>query len=138
MNTDLAAQRAIDRLDKRGFEALTETEKVLATVWCTAAGVGNNGFLRFYKSKRGNLAHYAPTAFGKIGAIQLAAIMAEANSMFGPAGPGQERSTRTTQVLGLDDAARRGLGALEERFYASTEDEDELLEGFLNQQPSNE
>ena len=53
MNTDLAAQRAIDRLKRWGFEALTETDKTLATVWLTEAGVGNHGFARFLASKRG-------------------------------------------------------------------------------------
>lgn len=132
MNTDLAAQRAIDRLDKSGFDTLSDNEKTLVAVWCTAAGVGNNGFLGYYKGKRGDLAQYAPAAFKKIGAKQMAGIIAEANAVLKPAGPDQDRGTRKAQMLDLDATALRQLEKLEERFFACVEDEDELLEVFLN------
>ncbi len=131
MNPDLAAQRALDRLAKNGFDALTEADKTLATAWLFDAGVGNNGFARYFASKRGNLAFHAPAALRKIGATQLAKIAAEANAVFGPDGPPRDHKARQTLVRGFEKATHSTLEALEQRYYASSEDIDELLEAFL-------
>jgi hypothetical protein len=37
MNTDIAAQKALDRLARVGFEKLTHSEKILAAVWTVEA-----------------------------------------------------------------------------------------------------
>ena len=132
MNTDLAAQRAIDRLNKNGFDALTETDKTLAAAWLIDAGVGNNGFARFFASKSGDLAFHAPTALRMIGATQLAEIAAEANAVFQPAGPSRDRKTRQALVRAFDEPTRRALDALDERYYACSEDIDECLEAYLD------
>ena len=131
MNTDLAAQRALDRLDKNGFDALTDVDKTLAAAWLIDASVENNGFAHFFASKRGNLAFHAPAALRAIGANQLAEIAAEANSVFGPAGPPRDHSARRAIVRAFDEPTRRIFDSLEERFYACSEDVDELFEAFL-------
>ena len=131
MNTDLAAQNAIDRLDKDGFDALSEIEKTLATVWLFEAGVQNSGFAEYFASRRGNLAFNAPAALRTIGANQYAEIAAEANSVFGRAGPPRDYDTRRALARVFDDATRRNLDSADARFYACLEDCDELLEGFL-------
>jgi hypothetical protein len=131
MNTDLAVQRALDRLDKNGFDALTEADKTLAAVWQFDAGVENNGFAKYFASRRGKIAFHAPAALQAIGANQLAGIAAEANAVFGTAGPPQDYDSRRALVRGFDERTLRILEALEERFYACPEDSDELLEAFL-------
>lgn len=132
MNTDLAAQRALDRMGESGFDALTETDQTLATAWLVEATVENNGFRHFFASKRGNVAFYAPVALRMIGAAQLAAIATEANAVFGPDGPPRDRKARQAMVRAFDEPTRRILGSLEERYYRCAEDVDELLEAFLN------
>ena len=131
MNTDLAAQHSIDRLDRHGFGALSEIDQTLVTAWLTEAGVGNSGFARFFSSKRGDVAFYAPTALTTIGATQLSAIAAAANAAFGPAGPPHDHKTRSAQVAAFDQPALQRLEALEEQYFSCTEDIDELLETFL-------
>jgi len=134
MNSDLAAQRALDRLAKIGFDALSETDQTLAAVWLFDAGVSNNGFARYFASQRGDLAFHAPAALRKIGAKQLAEIAAEANAVFGPGGPPRELKTRRALVRGFAKSLHSTLEALEKRYYASSENIDELLEAFLTRE----
>jgi hypothetical protein len=134
MNTDLAAQQALDQLKKKGFDALTDVEKTLATTWLIEAGVNNGGFAEFFASSRGNVAANAPAALRAIGANQLAEIAAEANSVFGPAGPSRDRKTRQALVHAFDESKLRALATLDDRYGASTEDTDLLLEAFLARQ----
>ena len=94
MNADLACQHAFDRLAKVGFEALTEKEKTLATVWKLEAGVMNEGFTHYYSSADGDLAFHGPVALEGIGARSLAQLVRQANALFGPAGPPRDRAIR--------------------------------------------
>lgn len=132
MNTDVAAQKAIDRLAKVGFEQLTEPEKILATVWTFAAEVANRGFVKYFSRPAGDTAFYAPVALRKIGAHGLAEIAAKANAIFGAGGPPPDRDARLGLISGLNDTARKSLGALETRYFESSEDVDELLEAYVN------
>ena len=132
MNTDLAAQDAIDRLNKVGFANLSKLDKTLAACWLFDAGVNNTGFARYYAGKRGNLAFYAPLALRTIGARQLAGIAAEANALFGPEGPSPDRDVRRGQLAALPEAARRAFTLLEERYVNAEEDVDDCLEAYLN------
>ena len=134
MNTDLAAQRALDQLKKNGFDALTETEKTLATTWLIESGVNNGGFADFFASSRGNVAFNAPAALRAIGANQLAEIAAEANLVFALAGPPRDHPTWQALVHAFDESKRRTLATLDERYGACTEDTDLLLEDFLARQ----
>jgi len=134
MNTDLAAQRALDRLEEDGFDALTEIDKTLATTWLIEAEVRNNGFSHFFASSRGNVAFYAPTALGMIGATHLAEIAAAANSVFGLHGPPRNEEARRALVRAFDEPTLRALETLEEQYYGCSEDVDELLEIFLTRQ----
>lgn len=134
MNTDLAAQRALDRLESNGFEVLTESDKTLASAWLIEAEVNNNGFAHFFASKRGDVAFHAPAALRTIGATHLAEIAAEANSFFGLAGPPPDHETRLAAVRAFDEITRRALETLDDRYCTCSEDVDELLDVFLTRQ----
>ena len=134
MNTDIAAQRALDQLEKNGFDTLTDTEKTLATTWLIEAGVNNGGFVEFFTSSRGNVAFNTPVALRTIGANQLAEIAAEANSVFAPAGPPRDHKIRQALVRAFDETKLRALATLDDRYCACTEDTDQLLEVFLARQ----
>ncbi len=131
-NTDLAAQRAIDRLRSEGFDALTETERTLVSVWLFAAGVGNSGFARYFSSHRGDLAFHAPAALRAIGAAAFAGIAAEANALFEDGRPPVDRDHRRRLTEAMPASARATLAALDQRYADCEEDIDELLEGFLS------
>jgi Domain of unknown function (DUF4375) len=132
MNTDIAAQKALDRLAKVGFDLLAEQERILAVVWTFESQVVNLGFARYFSSTAGNMACYSPIAFRSIGAPQKAEIAANANKVFGAGGPPGDRKTRRELVHAFNDAAKSTLDTLERAYYDSPEDVDELLELYLN------
>lgn len=131
MNTDLAAQRALDRLAKVGFDGLTDTEMTLATVWLFDARVANGGLAAYFSGPAGDLAFHAPRALTAIGAVQMAGIAARANALFGTDGPPREREARSERVRAFSAATRCEIDALEAMFYACPDDLDELLEAYL-------
>ena len=131
MNTDLAAQKAMDRLAKEGPAALSEWETTLLTAWQFESGVSNTGFQGYFSSDRGDLAFNAPAALRAIGANRMAELAAEANAIFGDGGPPRERDARREFVRTLPESTRHALRALDDRYFACVEDIDELLEVFL-------
>jgi hypothetical protein len=133
MNTDIAAQKALDRLAKVGFEMLAGHEKVLAAVWTFEAQVTNRGFAKYFAGAAGDMALYAPTAFRAIGALRKAEIAATANEVFGAGGPPGDRTARREVVHAWGAKTKRSLDALETQFDECPEDADELLEAYINQ-----
>lgn len=131
MDTDLSAQRAMDRIASEGFEAASEVDRVLATVWLFAAGVANEGFAGYFASTRGDLAFFAPKALQMISAFQLAVVAEKANAPFGPDGPPKERTRRRDTMRDLPESTRRLFADLESEFFDCAEDVDDLMEAFL-------
>jgi len=130
MNVDLAAQRAMDHLAKAGFDRLSESDRILAAVWQFAAGVSNSGFSGYYASRRADLAFYVPTALQQIGSRDLVAIAREANAQFGGE---RTKLILAGQIQQLGEDAFRAFAALDDRYFDTEEDVDELLETwFLN------
>ena len=137
MNTNVAAQKALDRLAKVGFEKLSEDEKISAAVWTFEAQIANRGLARYYSGPAGDMAFHVPAAFNAIGALQKAKIAAEANKVFGAGGPPGDRKTRRELVRAFGADATRSIDALEREFYESPEDADDLIEAYLNRKRSN-
>lgn len=131
MNADLAAQRALDRLRRDGWAALTATDKTVAAVWLFTAGVGNIGFAGYFSSSRSDHANCTPAALRAIGAEALAGLAEAANGVFVPDGPPSDRAVRRAAVAALPPAAHETLAELDRKYLACDEDPDELLEAFL-------
>lgn len=134
MIVDLAAQRAMDHLAKVGFDRLSESERILATVWQFAAGVANHGFASYYGSRRGDLAFHAPAALRAIGADELATLAAEANAQFGAVGPAADPKMRAEQIKQLGEQAHRAFDLLEQRYFDAEESIDALFEEWFERQ----
>ena len=131
-NSDLAAQQALDRLAKDGFDALSPAERILASVWTFEAGVSNRGFRQYFTSAAGDMAYFVPSALKTIGAVERAEIASRANAAFGIVGRTTDRAKRRELAGNLPEEAQATLRDLEIQFYESREDVDELLETFLN------
>ena len=135
MNTDVAAQKAFDRLTRVGFDELSDSEKILAAVWTFLSEVANGGFVRYFSSAAGDMAYFVPVALKTIGSVEIATIASEANKVFGTEGPPKDRKERKAQVQAFGDGIRTALTTLESQFYESEEDTDELLDQYLNRKP---
>ena len=124
----------MDRLREVGFDHLSESERILATVWLFAAGVANPGFAGSYLSHRGDLAFHAPEALRAIGANELATIAEEANAQFGEGGPSPDTRIRAEQVDRLAEAAHGAFAALEQRYYDAEESIDAHFDAWFERQ----
>lgn len=131
MNADLACQQALDRLASVGFDALTEKEKTLATVWKLQAAVENGGFRHYFSSAAGDLAFHGPAALEQIGARHMAELAAKANAVIGRLGPSRDREARRRMVHHLSAQARQTLATLDEQFLNFPDDTDALLDAYL-------
>jgi hypothetical protein len=132
MNADIASQHALDRLKKVGFDALTEQEKTLATIWGIEAEVDNGGFAHYFASAAGDLAFYAPQALKNIGALDLAELATQANAVFGSDGPPRERAVRRNRVDEFSEEDNQILEPLDDLFLESEDDTSELIEAYLS------
>lgn len=133
MNADMAAQKALDRLKKVGFDALTEQEKTLAAIWGIEAEVDNGGFAHYFSSAAGDLAFYAPQALKNIGALDLSELATQANAVFGSDGPPRSRAPRRNLVDAFSEEDSQTLEPLDDLFLESGDDTSELLEAYLLQ-----
>ena len=124
----------MDHLKKAGFDHLTDVERTLATVWQFAAGVANDGFVGYYRSRRGDLAFHAPAALRAIGANELARLAEEANAQFGEDGPSPDRAVRDEQLRELGTEAHGVFAVLERRYFEAEESIDALFEAWYERQ----
>ena len=130
-NADLAYQHALDRLLAVGYDALSDQERDLATLWQVEAEVNNGGFLHYYSGSAGDLAFHAPQALARVGATGKAAIVGTANALFGPVGPPRNRKERLAIIKGLSAEALIAIDDLEKSYYDDSADVDELVENYV-------
>lgn len=121
-----------DLYRRKGARGLNETQFYYLTLWWLDADVRNGGFSQYYFNTRGELATHAVKAARSVGASEIAAIIAKANSLFGKNGPPADRDKRMDQLSKID------LEALEElntRYYRCPEQLSEILPRFVASHP---
>ena len=126
-----ANDKALENLGLYGFDALSESEKVIATVFAIEAEVNNGGFDQFFFNSSGDLAFYAPTALVAIGAFEMAKIARKANLIFGSDGPHRDWHKRTQKLFSFNDKFESYLEDLDDQFYKYPNDIGALLEAYI-------
>jgi hypothetical protein len=122
MNLSEAFAEACSRLVSDNFEALSQRDQILVTIWGLEADVNNGGFDQYYFNGSGNQAWFAPTALRSIGAHNMASIAERANAMFGEAGPSRDRSERQSALSEMTSADEGTWENLDREFYAYPDD----------------
>ncbi len=74
----------------------------------------DGGFSQFYFNSAGEFAPFAVKAAQRVGALEVAKIIQEANLLFGKNGPNSDRDKRMAQLSKVDDKA---LSELNSRYY---------------------
>jgi len=124
MSLDDVCNRALSRYVDVGFNRLTPDEQLLVVIWGLEADVNNGGFHQYYFNSYGNFARLAPGMLRGIGASHMAQIIDEANAVFGPLGPAQDRDDRQRALEAIDDDS---WDSLDNRFWAYPDNLSELL-----------
>jgi Domain of unknown function (DUF4375) len=131
---DKAFEEACKRFEGRRLSDLDEIDQILVTIWGLEADVNNGGFDQYYFNSSGDQANFAPKALRAIGAERIAAIVTQANAVFGPDGPSSDRNARQAQLFLVAPPKSEAPGpweALDSAFYAYPDDIAKLLEAYL-------
>ena len=129
-----AFESALARLEAVGYGALSDSERLLATIWWLEGDVNNGGFDQYYFNSGGNFAKLAPGALRFIGAHAAAQIVESANARFGPNGPPESRNERQTALDELRKADPVAFESLDAQFYRYPDDISGLLAASLGLQ----
>lgn len=119
------------RAESVGFEALTPAEQTFITIWSLEADVNNGGFDQYYFNSSGDHARFAPAALRAIGAREAAAIVEEANAIFGPDGPPRDRDQRQDALEALGEDRSSIFSSVDERFFEYPDDLQTLLTDYV-------
>ena len=128
---DEAFQSALSTEAEVGFDALSERDRVLVTIWGLEADVNNGGFDQYFFNSSGDHAFAAVECLRRIGANAMADIVRDATSLFGQDGVPRDRSTRQDALDSFRDDSEEFLDALDTRFIAYPDDLSGLLQNYL-------
>jgi len=104
-----------------GYEQLTPAERVVFCLDQLEREVNNGGFAQFFENSSGDHAMDTIEALRVLGAPTMAALVAEAVSVFPQGWPATDREDRQRQLAALDTQARATLDRLDEAFFAYPE-----------------
>lgn len=125
------SKKVFDRLEKVGYDGMTDAEKVFFCIWTLEGDVNNGGFDQYFFNPWSEYSIKTVDAFEKIGASKTASIIRRANSVFGNSGPAKDRTTRQKQLDSLTESGKEKLKGLDDEFYEYHEDIDKLLYEFV-------
>jgi hypothetical protein len=109
----------------RGYNALSEAERVVLDVTAVEADVNNGGFHQFFYNQSGDRVNESITALHEIGADATAAIVEEACTRFPKRKPNAKWSMRQKQLL--DHLSFEAFHDLDRRFFKHPDDTEKLL-----------
>lgn len=114
------------------ISALTEGEKVILFVENLEREVNNGGFDQFFFNSSGNYAHETLDALKRIGANEIAGLLAKAIAVWPDATVPNNETLRREQHERISDHKRAIWNACDEVFYQSKEYLAELLVDYIN------
>jgi len=132
------AKRIVDKYFKQGFDALNPTEQVVYCVWVADGEVGDGGMHAVcYNSSGNDLAHF-PAAFEAIGAPRKAHLFQKLIEAFAPEKPSPDHEKRVQQHKALSQQAKSQIDSLDDEYFASKENVDDLLYQYWKSRPVEE
>jgi hypothetical protein len=116
---------------KVSYEELTAAEKVFVSIWELESEVNNGGFDQYFLNSSGDNARYCVSALEKIGAMNFAALVKQANSVFENGEPPADPGIRQPQVVKFSDEQKKFLGELDQKFFKYPDNLTDLLFDFV-------
>jgi hypothetical protein len=119
------------KLGEGSLDALSRPEQVIACLTEVEMEVNNGGFDQYYWNSPGDHARETVSALQELGAAHTASLVAEANAVFGPAGPDRDRGRRWDQMKALPPAGRDRWHELDGAFQDYEEDLSALAARYI-------
>jgi len=116
----------------KGFDNLTNTEKVIFCIENLEREVNNGGFNQFFVNSSGNYWKQTQETLKEIGALKTLDIFARALSVFSNTTPSIDRDTRINEVEALGDEKEKFLYDLDRQFYKYEDDIGRLLLSYVD------
>lgn len=124
-------ERVFTRMDKVGFDSLTDAEKTFASVRMLIDEVNNGGFDQYLSNSSGDYAADSLRGVRAIGARQTEELLQRALNLFGPDGPSPDSDTRREQLESLPESAHEELSELDDAFYKDTDEIEKKLHLYV-------
>jgi HEAT repeat protein len=122
-----ATQFVLASKRERGFDALSEAQRLYYAAYGYLAQVANGGHAQYFVNASGDEWKTVVRALAAVGATEHATILQEAILLFGPAGPSDILETRQKQLASFSKKKDSELTALDNRYYECPD----KLEGLL-------
>jgi hypothetical protein len=113
------------------YQELTAAEKVFVSIWELEAEVNNGGFLQYFFNSSGDNAKHCVPALEKIGALNVAALVRQAITVFENSDPPADSAIRQPQVEKFSDEQKKFLDELDQMFFKYPDNLTELLFDFV-------
>jgi HEAT repeat protein len=128
-------ERLSEKMDSKGFAALTPQQQHWETVVMFDSEVNNGGLSQYFFNSSGEHWKIALAGLDAIGAKERAGILREAVALFGAAPPVTVRRERQDQLAKVARQNEKALSALDDRYYKSTESIEVLLTEYVLNHP---
>jgi hypothetical protein len=119
------------KMDGGSYERLSPPEQVIACLTEVEMEVNNGGFDQYYRNSPGEHAREAVAALEELGAGHTAALLKDANAVFGAEGPDPDRDKRGAQMDRLPQEARDKWSDLDGAFYEYKDNLSQLAAQYI-------
>lgn len=120
-------QRVFDAERQRGFDALSEPQRLFFAALIYDGEVNNGGHSQYFVNSSGDQWRFALDGMKAIGASERAEILEQAVGLFEAKGPSDDGETRHEQLASSSKRKDEALARLDDRYYASKENVAALL-----------
>ena len=114
-----------------GFDALSEKDQIIYSVWWLEAEVNNGGFSQYFWNSAGDLANETLSALEKVGAIKTAGLLKRAMDIAFEGIVPADREARQSLLAQDEQNKEDKLGELDSEFYEYNEDFYKLINVFI-------
>jgi HEAT repeat protein len=108
-------------LEDHGFNALTIPQRQYFAVMDFDGEVNNGGLTQYFFNSSGDSWRAAQAGLEAMGSTERLAILCEAVTKFGAAGPSENRAERMRQLSKIERADENAFDKLDSRYYKCTE-----------------
>ncbi len=117
-----------------GYEALSESERVIYHVFTLEGDVNLGGFELLFYGSGGDYILEAVESLRRIGSTTTLALVSRAIGVFGPIPPSSDREARQAQVDALPEAASDEWERLDQAFFNPEESLADLVVNYIERQ----